>query len=572
MQRSLDDLSTPLHHVTFAVVDLETTGASPGQCAVTEIGAVKMQGGHRLGTFQTLVNPGTGIPPVITHLTGITEAMVVPAPPIGAVLPSLLEFLGDAVVVGHNVRFDLRFLQASLAAHRRPALANRWVDTCTLARRLVGDEVLDCRLSTLATHLGLAHRPTHRALDDAMATADLLHHLLERAGTIGVLALEDLLDVPFVRGDPMLAKLQLAAHLPRRPGVYLFRDAGGQVIHVGTAVDLRRRVRAYFRSRRREVDRMLRQARSIDHLVCTGELEAIVSAVRLAHRLTPRFNRRSDRWRRYAYLKLTLDERFPRLSVVRVPRVGDGCLYLGPLPSARAARLAAEAVESAVPIRRCATRTGRTPHPTPCAPTPAGAGTCPCAGGVSEEDYASIVAEVVRGLTDDPGPLLQRLAALALSLADAGRHQEAAEVAERRDALCEALSRQRRLDALSRAGRVTLEVESGGGALLDRGRLVAAWSRDGEPAAHPPATQGPEPVPPGPPEGPLPRHLADEVLCVAAWIERRADRVRLVSCDGELAWPTWRIPGPERPCHDRQEAGAASLSGGGRLRHLNQSF
>ncbi len=135
-------------------------------------------------------------------LTGITEAMVFPAPPIERVLPALLEFAGDAVVVGHNVRFDLRFLQAAAAAAGYPRIANRFVDTCALARRLVREEVPDCRLSTLASRFRFAHQPTHRALDDALATVDLLHTLLERAGSLGVLGLDDLLELPTIRAHP----------------------------------------------------------------------------------------------------------------------------------------------------------------------------------------------------------------------------------------------------------------------------------------------------------------------------------------------------------------------------------
>ena len=118
-QLSLDDLGTPLPGVTFCVIDLETTGGSAETCAITEIGAVKFRGGECIGTFQTLVNPGCAIPPEITILTGITQSMVLPAPRIEAVLPSLLEFIGDAVIVGHNVRFDVSFLQAAL--ERDPA-------------------------------------------------------------------------------------------------------------------------------------------------------------------------------------------------------------------------------------------------------------------------------------------------------------------------------------------------------------------------------------------------------------------------------------------------------------------
>jgi DNA polymerase-3 subunit epsilon len=162
-QRSFDDLGTPLHEVTFCVVDLETTGATPDACGITEIGAVKLRAGECLGTFQTLVNPGGRIPTAITVLTGITEAMVLPAPRIEEVLPALLEFIGGSVLVGHNLRFDVSFLDAALQRTGRPPLAATKVDTVALARRLVREEVPDCRLGTLASRFRLDHKPTHRA-------------------------------------------------------------------------------------------------------------------------------------------------------------------------------------------------------------------------------------------------------------------------------------------------------------------------------------------------------------------------------------------------------------------------
>src|SRR5256885_3210655 len=93
------DQATPLREATFCVVDLETTGGSPATCAITEVGAVKVRGGECVGTLQTLVNPGVPIPPEIIVLTGITEAMVLPAPRIEEVLPPLLEFLDGTVLV-----------------------------------------------------------------------------------------------------------------------------------------------------------------------------------------------------------------------------------------------------------------------------------------------------------------------------------------------------------------------------------------------------------------------------------------------------------------------------------------
>src|SRR6266540_1279821 len=112
----LEALDTPLSDVTFVVIDLETTGTVPGESRIIEVAAAKYRGGECLGTFQTLVNPGCGVPPFIVALTGITEALVVPAPSIDEVLPTLLEFIGGAVLVGHNLRFDTAFLDADLIA------------------------------------------------------------------------------------------------------------------------------------------------------------------------------------------------------------------------------------------------------------------------------------------------------------------------------------------------------------------------------------------------------------------------------------------------------------------------
>ena len=113
MQRSFAEMGAPLYEVPFCILDLETTGTAPGNSAITEIGAVLYKGGEELGSFQTLVDPGREIPPFITVLTGITHAMVINAPKIEEAFPTFLEFLGDAVIVGHNVRFDLSFLNAA---------------------------------------------------------------------------------------------------------------------------------------------------------------------------------------------------------------------------------------------------------------------------------------------------------------------------------------------------------------------------------------------------------------------------------------------------------------------------
>lgn len=290
-QGSFDDLGTPLHQVTFVVVDVETTGGAPDSASLTEVAAARYRGGELLGTFQTLVRPGERIPPLITALTGISDAMVSEAPGVDEVMPSLLEFIGGAVLVGHNLRFDLSFLDHALISSGRDPLSNATVDTLALARRLVRDMVPNCKLGTLASNLRLDHQASHRGLNDVLATGDLLHALLERAGSFGIVELEELLDLPRLIGHPQAGKLRLTVRLPHRPGVYWFTDAAGNVLYVGKATDLQARVRSYFTSdRRSKVGRLLRQLHTVHHRVCSGPFSAAVVESRLIQTWSPVFN------------------------------------------------------------------------------------------------------------------------------------------------------------------------------------------------------------------------------------------------------------------------------------------
>ncbi|MDQ1466668.1 MAG: polymerase subunit epsilon [Actinomycetota bacterium] len=525
-QASLDDLGLPLSEVTFVVVDLETTGGSAHDCAITEVGAVKLRGGECLGRLETLVNPGVPIPPLITVLTGITEAMVLPAPRIDEVLPALLEFVGDAVIVGHNIRFDLSFLDAALVSGCRPRLANRHVDTLALARRLVRDEVPNLRLSTLARHFRVPTEPVHRAFADAQATAEVLHALLERAASFGVLGLDDLLQLPSMRAHPSAAKLALTARLPRAPGVYLFRDRDGRVLYVGKATNLRSRVRSYFSTDdRRKVPQLLRETASIDHLVCRGPFEAAVREIRLIQALQPRFNRQAKVWRKYAYLKLT-NERFPRLAVTRAPRP-DGATYLGPLPSSAVAHLVREAIESAVPLRRCPRRLPRGFRPeqsAPCVPAQLGVATCPCRGQIDDDGYAELAEQVRVGLDSQPALLLDPLETRMRRLASAERFEEAAATRERLATLSRAISRRRLVEQLRAARRLVVDGPEGR-LELRYGRLALI---DG------PGSDAELVAPPAPGLPPA-RDEIDELLVTARHLGKTAANLRLERAAGTYA-------------------------------------
>jgi len=207
------DVDEDLSQTTFVVLDLETSGASPKSgSAITEIGAVKVCGGQVLGTFKTFVNPGTPLSPFITELTGITDEMLVDAPRIESVLPTLLEFLGSertTVFVAHNAPFDLSFLKASAALHGYTWPNFRVIDTVKAARFvLTKDDVANYQLGTLAVYFRTEIAPNHRALDDALATVDVLHGIIERMGTFGITTINQMLDAGTKKARPKIASKQ----------------------------------------------------------------------------------------------------------------------------------------------------------------------------------------------------------------------------------------------------------------------------------------------------------------------------------------------------------------------------
>jgi DNA polymerase-3 subunit epsilon len=177
----------------FAVIDLETTGWSPGVAAITEIAAVRVRGGRRQGEFASLVNPGVPVPPGIEDLTGISDWMLAAAPRLPAVLPGLLDFADRCVLVAHNAPFDVGFLRAACAECGLAWPRFTVLDTVMLARQLMDpDEVPDCKLGTLAGFFRARTAPSHRALADARATADVLGWLIRRLTHHGVRTLDQL--------------------------------------------------------------------------------------------------------------------------------------------------------------------------------------------------------------------------------------------------------------------------------------------------------------------------------------------------------------------------------------------
>jgi DNA polymerase-3 subunit epsilon len=503
VQGTLED-GVPLGEVEFVVVDLETTGGSPADSRITEVGAVRFRGGERLGVFQTLVNPGTAIPRPITRLTGIDDALVAGAPTIEQVLPSFAEFASGCVFVAHNARFDFTFLNVALTRLQYEPLRAPPVCTARLARRVVWPDVPNVRLQTLARYFRTTARPSHRALPDAEACGEVLHGLLELGGRLGILTLGDLHAAIRARGRPNYGKIRLAERLPKAPGVYVFHARDGRVLYVGKSRDLRARVKSYFYGdSRKKVADLLEETTSVEGIACRSEPEALVLEARLIRAHEPPYNRRGTTWRRYTYLKLDTSEAYPRLRVVREPNGGG--VFLGPFPSSRHARLAKEALEEAVPIRRCTTPMRAFTRFAPCALAEMGRCPAPCDGGIDPERYGELVRSLVSSLSE-PGGLLAALEAKMRELARQERFAEAALTRDRTRALAEALARAR-VDAwLASPSELVLSAGDGAELRLRGGAVVRSGEED--------------PLP-----RPCPRERADELGAIRAWVTRHAPRL-----------------------------------------------
>lgn len=563
-----DPFAVDLLHTTFVVLDLETTGGSPHEGdGITEVGAVKVRGGEELGRFATLVNPGQPIPPFITVLTGITTAMVTPAPKIEAVLPGLLEFLRGAVLVAHNAPYDAGFLKAACLRHGYTWPNPKVLDTAALARRvLIQDEVPNRKLSTLAHYLRTEHQPTHRAFDDALTTVDVLHALIGRLGSFNVRTLGDAIEFQKAVSPQQRAKRGLADGLPHEPGVYIFRAADGRPLYVGTSVDIATRVRSYFTAaeKRARMSEMIHIAEKVDAVVCAHSLEAQVRELRLIAAHAPPYNRRSKFPERAWWIKLT-DEAFPRLSLVREPADGP---CLGPFAGRHAALAALDACHEALPLRQCTAKLSARKPSASCVLAELGRCAAPCELRISIDEYAHRAAHpFAAAVTGDPSVVVDRLMGRMAYLSDAERFEEAAALRTRLAAFLRAVVRMQRLAAMTGIAELAAARRDAKGgweiAIVRRGRLAGAITAPV--GTHPrisleTARATAETVTAAGP-GPVPCATPEETERILDWLER--PETRLVEISSDWASP---IGGAAR-----LKPLLARLDGGSSTRMVNES-
>lgn len=553
-----------LEALDYVVFDVETTGLKPYTQRIIEIAAIRYRGGREDDIFSTLVNPERALPGQIVSLTRITDDLLIDAPRFATIAEDLLRFLGDDLLVGHNVSFDLAFLDAELRRAGRPTMLNSRLDTLTLAQHVLTGQ-RRWNLDAVARALGLrVPGGRHRAEADARLTAAALASLLARAPERGLHSLDDLLRVGGARGHAnagenphaavgrgriVLDPRWLAA-IPHLPGCYLMHDAQGTIIYVGKAKDLRNRVGSYYSQALGETRKpgLLESIARIETIVVGSELEALLLESQLIRRYTPRYNVQLRHYELYPYIKVDLADAWPRVMRTR-RRLDDGAAYFGPFRNPRAVRRTLETLEEVLPIRTCRQR-ARTPDVRwpQCLRLTLGQCLGPCVGKTTQEEYGAVVVDLLRFLAGDERVMIARLQAQRVALQGRGYSTKAAQLEQA----------QRSIAAIAREGAlitsalhtddlllVLPSVEDGSveALLLTRGRLWArTLVRRDEAAA---AVAGrlrrswarahAEELPP------VDHETIDEMSLLTGWLRRHEEELtlfRLPTADTDDAWQT----------------------------------
>ena len=433
-----------LNEVEFVVLDTETTGLRPGPNRVIEIAGIRMRGGEVIDSFQSLLNPNRRLPPFIVQFTGITQEMVAGAPGAEQIFPDFLQFIEGAILVGHNIGFDIGFLsyEAQLLGYAFPIDG---LDTIPLARRFLPG-LRRFKLDVVAGHLKIPMVNRHRALGDAKVTAAIFLKLLNIARQEGIYTLGNLrrrLQLPvawsgditdaslakqveYLRADGKLSSKSVTSRptgslllnpawkreFPNKPGVYLMREASGQVIYVGKAKCLKDRLASYYShplGYTRKMDGLLQNVKEIETIVLGSELEALLMESQLIKQLQPAYNVQLRNYDLYPFIKIDVQHPFPRVYSSREV-AADGARYFGPFRSRRMVDLTIDLIQKVFPVRTCTRSLPPQAKPSdPCLRLHLDRCPGPCRGGVDPLEYARVIEQVCAFLGGEREDLLDRM-------------------------------------------------------------------------------------------------------------------------------------------------------------------
>ena len=414
-----------LDALSYIVFDVETTGLKAYAQRIIEIAAVRYRDGREEGIFSTLLQPDRHLSGQIVRLTGITDDLLTDAPAFDTIAETLLAFFGDDLIVGHNIGFDLGFLDAELRRSGRATILNPRLDTLALAQRtLTGQRRWN--LDAVAKALGV-HAPggRHRAEPDVRLTAAVFAALLPLAAQRGIRSPDALLGVAGAHGAAQATSDEHGAisrarvimepswleQIAHAPGCYLMRDAAETILYVGKAKDLNKRVRSYYSENLNEPRKpgLLEAVARIETIVVGSELEALLLEMQLIRRHKPRYNVQGRYHEHYPYIKLDLADAWPRVYATR-RRYDDGGRYFGPYRNVRAVRRTLETLGEVLPLRTCRQK-ARTPDARwpSCSRLLFDKCLGPCVGQTTPEAYGAVVADLIRYLEGDVQALIDRI-------------------------------------------------------------------------------------------------------------------------------------------------------------------
>lgn len=269
----------------YAVIDIETTGLRAGKEKITEIAILLHDGEKVTDSFSSLVHPEQKIPYFITQLTGITDQMVTHAPKFYEIARQIVEMTEDTIIVGHNVRFDYSFLRAEFQSLGYQ-FQRKTLDTVKLSRKLLPGHS-SYSLGKLCKALNITHQSRHRALGDALATAELFAMLYSIDNKPEALSLQGL--------NSNLDKT-LIDELPEQAGVYYFYDKDAKLIYIGKSNNIKSRVLQHLNNNSsRKAIEMKQQIADIDYRLTGNELIALLLESDEIKKHKPLFNRQQRR-------------------------------------------------------------------------------------------------------------------------------------------------------------------------------------------------------------------------------------------------------------------------------------
>jgi DNA polymerase-3 subunit epsilon len=521
----------------YVVVDLETTGGAPGGGRIIEIGACRMLGPRIEETYQSLVRPWTRVPRFISTMTSITNEMLLDAPPIEEVLPHFRHFLDDAVLVAHNAQFDSAFLDFEFRRLFGIGLRNPILCTLRLARRLL-PSLRRLGLDAMAEHFGLSTAGRHRGWGDARMAAELLSIFIDMAGQMGVRRLDRLLEFQHAgscgRRIERHVSAQTIAALPTAPGVYLMHNERGDLLYVGKARSLKRRVASYFNGgmglRPRIID-LISHVWSIETQITSNSLEAALLEARLIRERKPPYNRMLKSSPAAYFVKIDMTDSFPRLTLTTAISRRRGLLQMGPYVGRRSPRRALDALIRLMHLRVCKGRLAPEAAFSPCIYGQMGRCTAPCNLSVDGDAYDAQVRQAVEFLRGRTTPVLTGLAAARDQASRAMRFEEAQRHQRDLDALVIFASRERCLSQTVEENNLII-VEGALAYVVLSGRLAYQTELDSLQAAHQLTAfvadnydryRG----------RPITKDELEPMLIVSRWLrERRADEGRLLFVKG----------------------------------------